>query len=744
MTPSPPSSTLPRRQLLLEALLAAHRAGRLDELLAQRPRLVRALSRRWLGTVLGTAGDALPAPRRDAIAVTLLLRWALSQLRPDQAPTLAGIDRAAWLERTSWRPMLALMCHFGFEPVPAFRDRYHARADEAAADVLCGLWSVGPSTFYRYLDKGRRQLAEVLQQPPSGARALALRRLVQQHVDADRAWADDSERRAWHRQQAARAATADDAGSALWHAMQARDAAGFVQQLQRATVALASDEQTDLLCESLAAEASLSAREAFDLALAQAALWRVRQLAERERLCYERALRIAATDNDALMLGIVYGALGKFHEPRDTDRAFACYEDSAEHLRRAAPAAGSAAAAEAATAYASTLVRLAWLYVLRNDPRSRTVLDRAQQLRSERELPPEVLAMLEQAWGEYWRRAGELRRALEHKHRALNLYERLGDERSVLATYTNLGPIYGQLREFDRATDYAQRVIAAAERLSIEPEILCSVHLNLGATYFWQDRFDDAIAHYTHGLEGAQRARLPLHQRRAHYNLAEAHYRKFRITQEAEHERLGDAHTAAALALAEREGDAARSDATRKLKAEVLGSDSAANPDRLLPQEFAAHFDEMAEVQRQRAVLAIPIEPQAHVRAHLAIARAYLAVAAKEREAALALIERHGLGENFGDAFAQLRQTFERELTREQRLAAQWHEHASDLLGDQRRAAVLAELLRSGSIAKSGYAQACGLGLATASKHLVTLAERGLLVQRGKGPSTRYHLPDAP
>ncbi len=158
----------------------------------------------------------------------------------------------------------------------------------------------------------------------------------------------------------------------------------------------------------------------------------------------------------------------------------------------------------------------------------------------------------------------------------------------------------------------------------------------------------------------------------------------------------------------------------------MLGSEAAANPDRLLPQEFAAHFDEMAEVQRQRAVLAIPIEPPAHVRAHLAIARAYLAVAAKEREAALALIERHGLGESFGDAFAQLRQTFERELTREQRLAAQWQQLAGDLLGDQRRGAVLAELLR--------------LGPATASKHLVALAERGLLVQSGKGPSTRYHL----
>ncbi len=744
MTPSPPSSNpsspLLPRQALLETLLSAHKAGSLDEALVHRPRAAQRLARRWLKTILGTAGDAWPAERRLGYATALLLRWALIQLRPDQAPTLAGIDREAWLNRTSWRPLLALMCHYGFEPVASFRDRYHARADEAAADALCGLWSVGPSTFYRYLDKGKRLLWEVLAQPPAGARATALRRLVQQAVEAR--WAPDhAQPSAWHRQQAQRLMAEQDGASALWHFVQARDAAGFLHLLQRSHVALANDTETDALCALLAADNGVTPRQRFDLCLAQAALWRVRQASDRESQAYEQALRIAGAQNDALMLGIVYGALGKFHEPRDTDRAFACYEDSAEFLRRAAPADGGSGAEELATETMSTLVRLAWLYVLRNDPRSLTVLEKAQQLRAERDMPAEVLAMLEQAWGEYWRRAGDLRRALEHKHRALNLYERLGDQRSVLATYTNLGPIYGQLKDFDRAIDYAQRVISAGERISLEPEMLCSVHLNLGATYFWQDRYDDAIRQYGLGLQVAQRAHLSLHIRRSHYNLAEAHYKKFQITREPEHERLGDAHTAAALALAEREGDSARSDATRKLKSEVLGHPGGANPDRMLPQEFAAHFDEMTEVQRQRAVLAIPIEPAAHVRAHLAIARAYLAVSTKEREAALALIHKHGLREAFDDEFAQLKQTFERELTRERRLAAQWKQATADMLNDERRSAVLAELLRGGAINKSGYAQVCGLGLATASKHLSAIAERGLLVQTGKGPSTRYVLP---
>jgi tetratricopeptide (TPR) repeat protein len=662
----------------------------------------------------------------------------LTQLRPDRVPTLAGIERASWLDRTSWRPLLALMCHYGFEPVPPFRDRYHARADEAAADVLCGLWSVGASTFYRYLDKGERLLAQVLSRAPQGVQATAVRRFVEQELDPQLGFASDEQRTAWHRQQAQRASAGGDLPSALWHCAAAHDATTFLQLVRRDHAALAIDRETDGLCALLAADERLTARQRFDLCLAQAALWRARNAPQAENREYEQALRIATAQDDALMLGIVYGALGKFHEPRDADRAFACYEESADFLRRAGPMDSTAGSSEVTTEYTTTLVRLAWLHVLRNDPQSRTVLDSAQKFRSQHDVQPDVAAMLEQAWGEYWRRAGELRRSLEHKHRALNLYERIGDQRSVLATYTNLSLIYGQLKEFDRAIDYAQRVIDASERLSLEPEMLCSVRLNLGATFFWQARYDEAIKQYQAALDGSRAAGLALHAWRAHYNLAEAYYKRYQATRDADDERLGDAHSAAALAS---DQDAERSQATRGLKGEVLGTDASAN--RLLPQELAAHFEETTEVQRQRAVLAIPIEPAAHVRAHLAIARAYLAIAAKEREAALALIHKHGLDTQFAAEFDALRSTFNRELTREQHLAEQWSQQAADLIGDERRSAVLAELLRTGSINKSTYAQVCGLGLATASKHLGLFAERGLLTQTGKGPSTRYVLPDA-
>jgi tetratricopeptide (TPR) repeat protein len=81
-----------------------------------------------------------------------------------------------------------------------------------------------------------------------------------------------------------------------------------------------------------------------------------------------------------------------------------------------------------------------------------------------------------------WRRGGDLKRAVEHKHHALHLYERLGDRQSILKTYGNLSLIYGDAKDFARAIDYSQRVLDMAQRFTVEPETLAATHLHLGAT----------------------------------------------------------------------------------------------------------------------------------------------------------------------------------------------------------------------------------------------------------------------
>lgn len=734
--PRQPSGAL--ADAVLGAALAAHRDGTLGELMRRRPRATRWVVRRLLQPVLDCGGEALRGPQGEVLALQWLLAWAVAQMRPDGRPGFDDIGREAWLERTSWRPMLAVMCHHGFAPVQAFPDRFRARADESPADHLCGLWAVGPSTYYRYLDKGRRQLAELLL-APSCERLLSLRDAMQRRAWAVLGLQEPAARRAWHHALARRALVEPAPAAALWHLLQAGDAEGFLQALQRFRVELGHDALVDALLERLSA-LPLAARQRAGLCLAQAALARIRGQEERERQGYEQAQRIASAAGDQLMLGVVCGELGKFFEPRDGERAFACYQDSAEFLRRAGVADDPARDGhrEGLHAYVSTLVRLGWLHVLRNDPRSKAVLERAEALRGA--LDDQSLAQLEQAWGEYRRRDGDLRAALEHKHRALNLYERLGDTQAVVKTWCNLSLLYGDAKDYPRAIEYSQRVLTLAERSAVEPETVASTHLNLGGTFFWQERWDEAIAQYTAGLARAEAAHLHVLTGRAHYNLAEAFYKRFQLHGREDDERRGDVHAAAGQLVWAREGDQAAVAATRELKTDILGPREGGHVDRLLPGEWAAHLGEMVEVERERARLALPLPPEEHVRAHLAIARAYLAVAAQEREAALALVERHGLGGGFVAELDALRATFDRTLTREQRLAACWREHAAEMLDDERRAALLDRLLDAGFVGKSGYAELCGVSLATASKHLGMLTQRGLLQRTGQGPSTRYLL----
>jgi tetratricopeptide (TPR) repeat protein len=736
--PASPFSRAGLRRLYeaaFEAALTARRAGTFAELVRRRPRVTRHLMRRFDSALCGSAGNALDRRGAAQGVGELLLNWAVAQLRPDRGALDAPIAREAWLHKTGWRPALAVMAYGGFLPIPDFPEHYRRRANEAPVDNLCGLWGVGASTFYRYLERAKQSIADMLVEAPGSAvHLLSLRRLVASWVAAEQRF-DEAAMRRWHAAQIEPARQRSDAASALWHALQAGDAAAFVATLGAEAASLARAAETDALIARLD-ERGLDARRAFDLQLARASLHRSRDAPEREHQAYEAALRIAVQADDRLLLGIVYGAMGKFHEPRDADRAFACYEESAEFLR------DGDLGGERLEHYRVTLVRLAWLYVLRNDPRSKTVLDQVESLGSRAPAPPEIVGILEQTWGEYWRRAGDLQKAIAHKHRALAQFERLGDIHSVLKTYANLSLIYGEAQEFERALDYGERVLSLGGRLEIGPEMRVSTRLNLGATHFWLGQLDQAIEHYRIALDESLRAELKLHVNRAHFNLAEAYYKRFQQSHDPQDERLGDSHAAASMHARPSESSSSLIEATRGLKNEILGAQATQATDRLLPEESAVHFEEMSDIARQRAVLAVPVAVEAHIRARLEIANTYLAIAVKEREAALELARRHGQEGRFAPELAHLRTTFERRRSREEQLAQVWIDRAGDVLPSERRAALLSALLRDSSVNKSTYAVLCAVSPATASKHLTTLAERGLLRQTGKGPSTRYLLAD--
>jgi len=728
---------------LLDAFLAAERGGTLPALLQARPRLTRGYARRLLAPLWRVAGTALARDAGAAQPWRLLLRALLAELRPDQQPGLDGIAAPLWAEAGSdWRPLLALASHQGLLAVPPLPGLYRARPREAPVEQLCGLWDVAPSTFYRSVDRARRRLAELLARPlRDGPAMLARQRALQHEVHRLLALDDPDAHSAWHREQAGHALAAQDGIAALWHLLHAGDVPGLIVCLQRFTLALAHCADTDALLE-LAAELPLDAAERAQLSLAEAALQRARGDGEAECRACERALRLAHVAGGALLLGRAFGALGRYHETRDPPRAFSCFQDSADYLREAGVPEALGADAALLDECANTLVRLAWWYLLRNDPRAEPLLERAQALQAHSPRALETQALLAQTWGEYWRRSGRLDRALEHKYRALHLYQRLGDQQGILKAYCNLSLVHGEAKDFARAIDSSQHVLEMARSFAVEPETVASTHLNLGAAYFWQNRWGPAIEHYEQALQIARDANLVVLVGRAHFNLAEAHYKRFQALDQADDELQGDAHTAAALATWPPEGDAAPAEATRRLKRDILGPRDAEHYDRLLPGEFAAHFPELLAVQRQRAALALPLDARQQVDAHLAIAMAYLAVSVKEREAAAALVRRHALDAQFQERFERMREVFEHSRSRHEQLAEAWRQRAGDLLRPEARAAVLDHLLTEGALNTSRYAPLCAVGLTTASKQLGQLAARGLLVQVGRGPSTSYRLAD--
>lgn len=728
--------------VVLDAALDAHRAGTLDELLRRRTGALRWITRHFLQPILGTAGDALPAERPHAAALELLLKWGITQLRPDRAPELTVTDRQAWLERTSWRPTIAVMCHYSFAPVPDFRDRYYRHPDESPADNLCGLWNVGQSTFYRYLDKGKRLMAKLFYEQRLDQRhSLSLRNFVSQAVYSQKHLDSQDQRVAWHHEQVSKVMESNDYLSALWHLRKAHRFGEVSKLLLRYLAELANHPELDQHLNGLASD-SVTLRERIELQLAQAAIHRARHNVEREQDAYERAVRVAVDAHDNLGLGLTYQHLGKFYETRDADRAFAYYRDSIELLTPFIEDHRSAEYRELIREYVGTLAKLAWQYALRNDPRANSLLNQAEQLSNRAERDDSLTALIEQVWGEYHRRAGNIERALEHKLKALSAYERIDDQQGIVTTFINLGLIYEDLKRYESAISYYARVLALAKQFAIDPYLIANTHLNLGACCYWLAQYDVAIGHYDVALQAGEATGLNLVVARSHYNLAEAYYARFKVSGNRDDEHRGDVHVSRGVEAYKRENYLDYAENLAQLKSAVLhGAPKDRTDDRLLPQETAAHFPEMAEVAKHRAILAAPGKPEDHVRAHLAVANAYLAISAKEREQALALVERHGLGDQFAAEFEQLRATFTRELAREQRLAADWKRLAGEMLSDERRAHVLSHLFQHGSINKSGYAKRCNVGLATASKHLVHLAEIGLLKQIGKGPSTRYVLP---
>jgi tetratricopeptide (TPR) repeat protein len=722
----------------LDAALTAHRVGTSAALCRQHPRLARGLLRRFAAPSLWFlhSKDATEL----AWAVDTFVGWLMEQARPDGLDAAQPIPRHAWLGSAAWRALLAVMAHNGFATVPAFPERYRARDGEPAFEHLCGVWEVAPSSFYRYVERGREQLIAVALQLPFDTALPALCEHFQQALF--RRESADGMQAQLALLQAAMAAALEGRAyeAALWGAARSGSAEAMSLVIERGCNELAASAVADALLKRFelndASDAAL-----VRLRLAYAALARVRGQAEQEQQHLDEALRIASRSADPVLLGDVYGAQGRHVEPRDVDRAIADYSASIEHYEPVARNEGgdTAQLGRARVGLLTSLVWLSFLYSRRGDPRCKPVLERASEVRSSCDAPLDLQAMLESAWGEQRRRERNTTAAIEAFLRALLLYERSGNRQQMLRVRASLVALYSRAQDLPKAQEYAQLVFVFDESSVVEPQTLSTTHLNLGIAYFWEARFEEALLHYQQSLAIATQASLKTLMGQAHYNLAELFYKRFQLEGQAQDEQHGDTHVGLAKAIWALGGDKAAGEATSNLKRTMLGEQDQLIYERMLPGELAAHFDEMSEIQTQRLRLSVPTgDADEQIRAHLRIAQAYTRIAVKEREAAVALMHKHGRGERYAAELRALKTTFEQALAQESVIAARWQNQAGCPIAPAQIEAVVRQGLQDGGLTKSSYASLCGVSPATASKHLAALTQLGLVQQVSRGPATRY------
>jgi tetratricopeptide (TPR) repeat protein len=726
----------------MESVLSAFRVGTLERLCRERSRATRWWLRRFAAPLLwfDSANVHVSSSYSNFDGVMeVALRWGLMQLRPDAASPHTPIPRHAWLGATPWRPMLAVACHYGLLSVPLFPDRHHARPDEPAFEHLSALWDVAPSSFYRYVERGRQLLLMELTLPLTAERGLSLAAFACEAMYSQHGLEDTEAQSVWHRKSSEallRQDAVDATTGALWHIFKAGDAEAVLWQLEHRSLHLAASPLTDGLL-AVIDTGKLNQSQRLALALAKSNLARVRGKLQEEQVQLAHALRIAVELGDPGWLGAVYSARGRFYEARDVDRAFADYREAIRCFEQALSGKANVRAL-VQHGLLRVLVNTAWLYILRNDPRAEAILERADAFANSTEAPTDLKAKLQTTHGELLHRQGKLELAIDHTLRAAQLYERAGHQHQLVRVWASLAMLYGQAQDIEHALHYVQQVYSFSKIAPIDPETLGAIELNLGVAYFWRDRLEDAIDRYERAAQIALSAGLQTVLGKAHFNLAEAYFTKFQRTGAVDYELQGDGYARSAIAIWDRDKDTAAAEATRNLKSAVMGEREHLIYERILPAELAAHFKDMKIVELQRKRLEATDKTQDRIAARLDIAEAYLRIAMQEREAALTLIKQHDMQEEFDSKVQELRNTFELALSQEDKLIHHWI--SMQTIPSGHVPAIVRQLLSGSQLTKSTCSGTCTVSPATASKYLSDLCAAGLLRRVGGGPTTRYEL----
>ena len=117
----------------------------------------------------------------------------------------------------------------------------------------------------------------------------------------------------------------------------------------------------------------------------------------------------------------------------------------------------------------------------------------------EEDLPEGLEGTLANDLGLLYQDKGEWDKAIEYYQRSLAIKEKVGDEHGMSTTFNNLGEVYRVKGEWDKAIEYFERDLAICEKVGDEHG-MASTFNNLGLVYQDKGEWDKAIEYFERDL----------------------------------------------------------------------------------------------------------------------------------------------------------------------------------------------------------------------------------------------------
>ena len=667
----------------------------------------------------------------------LAIHFVSTKIRPDRKYGNTAIPSSVWIENTNWRRFLAFYSYAGLIKIPDLQGRYYRTAGDGIVDNLCGIWSIGPSTVYRYIERAKEELVVCMHLIQSDSNEITnFMNFLIANIDS----------LGITKESISRTSILEKLNNyrireACWYSKTIEDYELIHHISSKFNLEIAASGISNWLFHSNNT-LNINPTSFIFLKLSESLINQALGNAESENSCLFEALKTAHAVNSKLLTAVIQSAISQLLLTRNPSESEARGKIAIQMLSQLQPdQLTSFEFIDVNSELTLIRLRLAWIRIRQGDQAGKLLYQEATEHAKSKKISHIAQATLHIVKAEILRREGLISAALDEEQFGLLELEEAGHTYALLQSYNNLGLLSAQSGNPDLGISYCLKVIKKINSLGVEAPIKESTLSNLSIAYMLKGDFTEAITHLTDALALSDSFGRHTYTLAIHYNLAECHYNLYRLNNEIIHIKQGDAHKRSAERLASQLKMPAALEATQELRKSILGDISIVDKFIIADDHGDAHQNESINKLRESLALTNSAVDIADIQ--ISLATAYVKLAVSSRDAAIDALSGQEVNSSLQQRLRNLEDIWKRSEDQELELSVSFRRYLRNALAEHQAKSVAAILVSQGWLNKSSYGEAAEVSPATASKHLGLLADKGLLEQQGRGPATRYVLPAA-